>query len=370
MASPVHRVTVRGRSWWVKRDDLLRLARSGISGNKARKLMVINDKDGGGKKVWGSFGGFQSNAMVALSAVAQSQGAQLLYFTKDIPARLRKAPSGNYKSALDLGTNIVVLGREAFAEAFPANLVPAQTPPPPRELGLPADAYWIPQGGSAAEAEVHTHAIHTQYTRTHPPHTHTHTWTHIQVGLTTLADEIVDFWAQQEASPRPTVILPAGTGTTALFLARHLQPRGVDVAAVPCVGDAGYLAAQMSALDRVSGARRVFPRFLVEPPPGSHHRHHRFGAPLACEGAVWRELRGEGLPIDLVYAPHAWGTALDCLAAGTGEWCDSPLMYLHCGGLEGVETMLDRYRHLGIELEGEAPAGVERLGICGSTQCE
>ena len=41
-------------------------------------------------------------------------------------------------------------------------------------------------------------------------------------------------------------MLPAGTGTTALFLARHLVPRGIPVYTVPCAGDSAYLHRQMA----------------------------------------------------------------------------------------------------------------------------
>ena len=42
------------------------------------------------------------------------------------------------------------------------------------------------------------------------------------------------------------VILPSGTGTTALFLARHLSPTGIAVYAIPCAGDGRYLHRQMA----------------------------------------------------------------------------------------------------------------------------
>jgi 1-aminocyclopropane-1-carboxylate deaminase len=291
--------------------------------------------------VWGSFGGYQSNAMLALSVVAKSRDARLIYFTKDIPKRLREEPNGNYQRALDLGTEIVALGRNQYAQAFSDNVVPASAPPPPAEWGLlPPDTLWIPQGGSAKEAES---------------------------GVALLADELVDFWADHVdlcGAVRPTVVVPAGTGTTALFLARHLQPRGVDVAVVPCVGNAAYLAEQMTALDNVSGGQGVLPRYILQPPIGSVHLAHRFGTPSAGAAAVFRELQDSGLPLDLLYAPQAWGTLLDCIAAAEqthpetcdSRWCapDSPLMYYHCGGMEGVGSMVDRYKHLGIPLVAAA----------------
>lgn len=46
------------------------------------------------------------------------------------------------------------------------------------------------------------------------------------------------------------VVLPAGTGTTALFLARHLVPEGIPVYAVPCAGDTAYLYRQMAKVGK------------------------------------------------------------------------------------------------------------------------
>ena len=102
-------------------------------------------------------------------------------------------------------------------------------------------------------------------------------WSGAEEGVAGLAAEIGEWWAERstghssdgggtgtagaagaaaaseaQASRELRVVLPAGTGTTALFLARH-APRGVRVCAVPCVGDAAYLEEQMRALDRESG---------------------------------------------------------------------------------------------------------------------
>ena len=49
---------------------------------------------------------------------------------------------------------------------------------------------------------------------------------------------------------------------------------------------------------------------------------------------------------DLVYAPRAWVAllaALDGAALAGRDVC-----YVHCGGVEGVATQLNRYRHAGL----------------------
>lgn len=55
-----------------------------------------------------------------------------------------------------------------------------------------------------------------------------------------------DFFFHIIGSQELRVVLPAGTGTTALFLARYLVPEGIPVYTVPCAGDGAYLSRQMA----------------------------------------------------------------------------------------------------------------------------
>jgi len=86
--SPVEMVVVRDRIVYVKRDDLLHLRGSRASGNKARKFLPLNemkvvpDKNGGeGQMLFPdvvvSYGGPQSNAMVAIAAIVHSKNEEL-----------------------------------------------------------------------------------------------------------------------------------------------------------------------------------------------------------------------------------------------------------------------------------------------------
>lgn len=66
--SPVEKLLVRDRFVYVKRDDLLRLPNSFLSGNKARKLYSLNNLQlSDFPKTVVSYGGPQSNAMLALA---------------------------------------------------------------------------------------------------------------------------------------------------------------------------------------------------------------------------------------------------------------------------------------------------------------
>jgi 1-aminocyclopropane-1-carboxylate deaminase/D-cysteine desulfhydrase-like pyridoxal-dependent ACC family enzyme len=183
----------------------------------------------------------------------------------------------------------------------------------------------------------------------------------------------------QPQPPRLVVVVPAGTGTTALFLGRHLRERGVAVVAVPCVGDpkGRYLKRQMARLDRETGGTgdvRDLPLVLEPKAPvpstaaslsssfslpssstslSSESYSAPFGKPREGLLRVWRQLNGEsGLYLDLLYGARAWEVLLsrwDSLPRVMDpEMNGAQLMYLHCGGLEGISSQLNRYRHAGL----------------------
>lgn len=148
-----------------------------------------------------------------------------------------------------------------------------------------------------------------------------------QVGLTVLARE-VETDAEVAGLRDPLVFLPSGTGATALYLQQALP---FEVWTTPCAGDAAYLRRQFRAL--VPDAR--LPRIL---PPADRQP---FGRPATQYLTLWQELRAAtGIEFDLLYDPKGWLTLLR-------DAPDRPVIYLHCGGVEGNASMLARYRRLG-----------------------
>ncbi|CAM9536383.1 unnamed protein product [Chrysoparadoxa australica] len=315
-ASPVEVLSIRGRKFLVKRDDKLRLLRSSVPGNKARKLHGLNAmSDEEFPDLVVSFGGPQSNAMIALAAIVASKGSRLKYYTKKIPRWLSRNPSGNLARALALQTEIIEVHPKDYADVFGGPDGPLH----PGASICPPGAYWIPQGGAAAGAED---------------------------GVKMLADEIIDYWSTSESEwpgKSLTVVVPSGTGTTALFLARHLQPHGIEVVAIPCIGDDAYLRRQMERLDRDANAKGVFPKILKP------LKKEKFGAPRRELLEIWRALRQAKLFVDLLYGARAWEVLLEP-AALADLWGDEGrvCMYYHSGGLEGVSTQLTRYKHTGL----------------------
>lgn len=299
----------------VLRDDAVCLA-PGVCGNKARKL-AATPLDA----PLASYGGAQSNAAAALAALAAHARVPFTYYVRPLPAHLAAAPHGNLGALHARGATVVELGADAYA-ALRAHAA-GEAPRPPF---LEPRARLVPQGGAWAAAEP---------------------------GVATLA-AAVDRWAgaRARAGERALAIVPAGTGTTALFLARHA--RAADVLAVPCVGGAAALRAQWRALDAAapaaSGGGAAAPRALDEPRAAV-----RFGALDARVLRAWRAARRAGLELDLVYGAPAWA---QLLARGVAEreWGARRALYVHSGGLEGAASQLRRYARAGMLTREEADA--------------
>ena len=398
--SSVERVLIRDRLVFLKRDDCLHLPGSNISGNKARKFLSLNNLPAEQfPDAIVSYGGPQSNAMVALAAIVSSKNAELrddrgssggeqimeppdifweldalddeiqerdssnigssktattndktadepqkrfIYYTKPLPRYLRKNPNGNLLRALALGMEIRTVSHDEYSRLFGglhggSSLAPADLDPP-----VPGKSLWMPQGGACGIAKP---------------------------GSDVLAREIIDYWTLHGKGMPLAVCLPGGTCTTALLLQRSLdaimdqrrkqkeKAMDIRVVVIPCVGDDEYAMRQMISLDKaVGGAGRkedlpwiLKPRSDVE--YGSARRRSRgyftFGQPSKALLETYDEMNSENVSLDLLYGAPAWSLLLqhwrsresDCPIAGR------QLMYIHSGGLEGVASQLTRYKH-------------------------
>ncbi|KDO35086.1 hypothetical protein SPRG_01151 [Saprolegnia parasitica CBS 223.65] len=300
-ATPFQRVRVRGLDVVVKRDDLFYL-----SGNKFRKLYWLVEKDAAyfnrTAQPTLSYGGLQSNAMLAIAQLAHLKRVPFTYFTKTIELQPETAPvATNFKLASNLGMRHVELSSseyEALAES--KDFGPLVTTP--KWIG-------IPQGGASADAEV---------------------------GVQVLASEINAFASDKpRCDPPLSVLLPSGTGTTAYYLAKHLRP-DIDVYAVPCVGSAAYLQQQWQQLEPnglVTRARMLSPKKRVA-----------FGSLwkplLAMHQELWLATQIE---FDLVYACLAWHTLFHALETRSIDLNGRQLVYIHCGGTSGNPSQRQRY---------------------------
>jgi 1-aminocyclopropane-1-carboxylate deaminase len=361
--TPITPLTFRGRTVFIKRDDTLRI--QGLTGSKARKFRSLTRPSAlADVAALASFGGTQSNAMASLARLARHHAIPFFYYTaRPVPPHVARQTAGNLPAALTAGMQLRRIPPDVYARAFMH--VPsadggagggwcdarAWLVEDVRDVCPDAERLlFLPQGGA---------------------------WPGAEDGVAELARELAAQLAEMRSDGRlrfpakpPVVFLGAGTGATALFLARHLRGR-CKVVAVPVAGDAEYLVRQMRALDGAGGAGTmvdmrddaVLPEVL-RPRVRSSFADVREGKLL-----MWRELEraaaaaaaaacGDGdaaLHFDLVYGPNAWEEVW--LAIDEGRLGgDSDLVFLHTGGQEGNMSMLDRFCFKGLLTRAQADA--------------
>jgi 1-aminocyclopropane-1-carboxylate deaminase len=403
--SPVETVLVRDRLVYLKRDDQLRLAGPQLSGNKARKMLslaLLSDEDFPDCVV--SYGGPQSNAMLALAAIVHFRnndsnsnpladeqhdddpdtGADVddaslqwrdqtrrkhrfVYYTKRLPRFLRNQPSGNLFRAQSLGMELEELSPVEYNRLFGGDWGGKADPPPGIVPPVPRKSLYVPQGGACEVALL---------------------------GTDRLANEIVDYWTLNGGGRPLSVLIPGGTCSTALFLHHAVQDLlrtsssslDVEVMVIPCVGDEGYARRQMMSLNaRLERPIHDVPRILPPCPPkptssktqdSEERGYFTFGEPDREVLDAWREMREEhDVVLDLLYGAPSWAILLRHLSnaaegVGSSPTRDSPiawraLMYVHSGGLEGINSQLLRYKYKNlvgvdqIQLPGRPAASAE-----------
>jgi len=274
-SSPITPFEFRGNFYHVKRDDLL----TPFDGNKARKFYYFLNNDFPDVKKVISFGSNQSNAMYALSMLCRIKGWKFEYYTNHLPEYLQNNPEGNYYYALKNGMNLKITGLRG--EELRKHVLNKKN----------SDVLIIEEGGRVKESEE---------------------------GIKMLAKEINEYCKKNSLK----VFLPSGTGTTAYFLAKHLD---VEVLTVPCVGDETYLKKQW---DMLGGG--VHPKILK--PLKKYH----FGKLYKNLYQIWKELKLNGIEFDMLYDPIGWESV--------AYYGVKDILYIHQGGLKGNVTMLKRYK--------------------------
>lgn len=282
--SPISKLTLDGRDFFIKRDDMIDPY---LSGNKYRKLYTLlqTPKNTYTKVI--SYGGIQSNAMLALAAICKHKEWQFTYYTKKISPIVKAQEYGNYYEALSLGMEVVELQYDMYKEYISS-----------LRLSLDENTLLIDQGGADTDAKE---------------------------GLEVLALEIREQFKQKEFSHIKAISTPSGTGTTALYLALSLPE--YTIYTVPCIGDSEYLKVQMQALHSIPK------NLIILEPKKKYHFAKLYDEFLE----IYNKLKESGIEFDLLYAPSMWLSLL-------GETSQS-VLYVHSGGLSGNVSMLERYKH-------------------------
>ncbi|QIR74876.1 1-aminocyclopropane-1-carboxylate deaminase/D-cysteine desulfhydrase [Sulfurospirillum diekertiae] len=278
--SPFEKQTFKNHIFYIKRDDLLD---KDFSGNKARKFYYFLTHDFPHIKRVVSSGSNQSNAMYSLSVLARLKGWEFIYVCDHIPHFLKENPIGNYKEALVNGMNIIESHlREEEAKKW-----------------LDETSLHVKEGGRQLEAEE---------------------------GMKILANELLSD-IQTHSIQNPYLFLPSGTGTTALFLQKHLP---FPVFTCNTVGDSMYLQKQW---------KMVEPDLTCVPTILETKKKYHYGKLYPELFELWKSLKDEmGVTFDLVYDPVGWKVLLEHIAS-----LDGTPIYLHQGGILGNSSMIARY---------------------------
>jgi len=275
--STISKITLDGREFLVKRDDLIDPY---LAGNKYRKLYVLLQISSKAYTNIISYGGTQSNAMLAISAMCKSKGWNFTYYTKPISKMQKEQNSGNYFCSCQLGMKHVEIPHKNYKE-FISSI----------RVNLDEKTFIIDQGGAIPQAKE---------------------------GLEVLAQEIRD--ANLDTKVLAT---PSGTGTTALFLALALPE--FTVYTTPCIGDVKYLKEQMQALHKIPT------NLIILEPKKKYHFAKLY--PEFYE--IYLKLLKTNIEFDLLYAPAMWLSLLD--------QTNGQITYIHSGGITGNKSMLQRY---------------------------
>lgn len=298
---------------YVKRDDQYKLQDDiDISGNKIRKFLKLHEKlSSSSLKEVRSYGGLQSNSMLAIAAISNYHKCRFTYYTRKVNDLERYKGKGNYGAAINYGMNHVELSNAEYDDIVNVYR---------NRKDIDDNVEWIPQGGAYKDAFK---------------------------GVQQLIKELVDFTNQQEKKCKWKLLIASGTGTTALFAARAvnlIQEHNLEVIAFPCCGSKEYLKEQMIELDEKTGSYGVFPKIL---PIIVGESKRVFGKPVKDHYVIWSELlKNTGILFDLIYAPRAFELLNESFKNDKEYWDeDVQIIYYHCGGLEGNDTQLERYRY-------------------------
>ncbi|QIV95985.1 1-aminocyclopropane-1-carboxylate deaminase/D-cysteine desulfhydrase-like pyridoxal-dependent ACC family enzyme [Allofrancisella inopinata] len=289
MSSLFQKIIFDNKRFIIMRDDLNHPV---FSGNKARKLAYIlkNPEKYSHVKSIVSFGGNQSNFMLALSQLAKLNNWQFHYWVKPLPKFLKQHQNGNLKLALNNGMQL-------FETKHPLNLESIKL----EYTNYSKDIYFFDQGGRNPNAEI---------------------------GIAECANEIVKYCKENNFQDY-SVIVASGTGTTALYLEKYLPNKVYTVA---CVGDEDYLKKQFFIVD----PKQTPPTILVKSFKST------FGQLDVDNYKLYKKLlKQTNIEFDLLYDPITWKVLLK-----NYDQLPKPIIYIHCGGTSGNITMLNRYSRL------------------------
>jgi 1-aminocyclopropane-1-carboxylate deaminase len=282
--TPIDKVVINDHIFYIKRDDLLDAE---FNGNKARKFLYFLDNEFLNVKKLISYGSAQANSLYSFSSLAKLKGWKFDFYVNHIASHIKENPKGNYKASLKNGVNIIE--DEKFN---------------PNDFVAKDDEVFIPEGGRYYTSEY---------------------------GISILAKELKQWIDDEELNYNDVkIILPSGTGTTALFIQKNI-PKDIEVLTVSCVGGSEYLKKQFYELEKDDTLHPTIIKTI---------KKYHFGKLYEEFYKTWQNINFQSkVEFELLYDPLGWKVALEYKK----ENKDKIIIYIHQGGIKGNETMIERY---------------------------
>ncbi len=277
--SPISKIDLDMRIFYIKRDDLID---SFLSGNKYRKLYTLLQTSANKYSKIISYGGTQSNAMLAIASICHKKKWEFIYYSKPINKKIKEQTFGNFYLSKKLGMKHVEI-ESSYYKDYVSSL----------RLDLDKNTFLLDQGGANKLAKF---------------------------GIDILAKEI-----RESNLDIKSLATPSGTGTTALYLALALPE--YKIYTTPCVGDEKYLRQQMSALSDI-------PENLIIL---QAKKKYHFAKLYPEFYEIYKKLLTTKIEFDLLYAPLMFKVLL--------EKTEENILYIHSGGIFGNKSMINRYKN-------------------------
>lgn len=230
--------------------------------------------------------------LYALSYLCFIKKKKFIYHTTEIPNHLKQNPIGNFKFAIELNAKINEIKKSEFDNEISSI-----------KSNLQKNEFFIEQGGKD---------------------------TYSKYGMKELALQVQSIMKENNIN-HADIFIPSGTGTSAFYLQNYLCKKVYTFA---CVGDKNYLVKQFQDLSNLDKS------YIKHPSIIEANKKYRFGKCYKEFYSLYKDMKSK-IEFELLYD-------MPSLIAikNNQNILENNIIYIHCGGTHGNESMEERYKYL------------------------